>query len=72
MHCPALMYAHAAAVRSTIATAAVNLALAMAMAMAMAMAIGPLISSRIGLVESSRVVYDEVTGPGIDRGAVTA
>jgi hypothetical protein len=23
-------------------------------------------------VESSRVVYDEVTGPGIDRGAVTA
>jgi hypothetical protein len=68
MHCPALMYAHAAAVRSTIATAAVNLALAMAMAMA----IGPLISSRIGLVESSRVVYDEVTGPGIDRGAVTA
>ena len=66
MHCPALMYAHAAAVRSTIATAAVNLALAMAMA------ISPLISSRIGLVESSRVVYDEVTGPGIDRGAVTA
>jgi hypothetical protein len=70
MHCPALMYAHAAAVRSTIATAAVNLALAMAMAMAMA--IGPLISARIGLVESSRVVYDEVTGPGIDMGAVTA
>ena len=25
-----------------------------------------------GSVESSRVVYDEVTGPGIDMGAVTA
>ncbi len=29
-------------------------------------------SLRPAAVESSRVVYDEVTGPGIDMGAVTA